>query len=44
MESEEKNEARELMRPIADGFDIVAIRMRAEETLRVIDGLEKAAN
>ncbi len=44
MESEEKNEARELMRPIADGFDIVAIRMRAKETLRVIDGLEKAAN
>lgn len=44
MESEEKSEVRKLMKPIADEFDIVAIRMRAKETLRVIDGLEKAAN
>ena len=44
MESDEKGEVRKLMKPIADEFDIVAIRLRAKETLRVIDELDKAAD
>lgn len=37
MESDEASQARELVEQIADSFDIISIRMRAREALRVMD-------